>query len=63
MARRNPTNSDTPAWTLTPQQETAVALLASGKNLQDTADAIDVTRPTVSQWLKDRKSTRLNSSH
>jgi hypothetical protein len=51
MARQKPTNSDTPDWTLTPQQETAVDLLASGKTVTDTAMAIEVTRQTVSEWL------------
>jgi hypothetical protein len=51
VARRNPTNPDTPDWTLTPQQETAVDLLASGKTVTDTAKAIEVTRQTVSEWL------------
>jgi hypothetical protein len=51
MARRNPTNPVTPAWTLSPQQETAVDLLASGKTVTDTAQAIEVTRQTVSEWL------------
>ena len=51
MARRNPTNPDTPDWTLTPQQETAVDLLASGKTLTDTAKALEVTRQTVSEWF------------
>jgi hypothetical protein len=51
MARQKPTNPDTPDWTLTPQQETAVDLLASGKTVTDTAQAIEVTRQTVSEWL------------
>ena len=51
MPRHKPTNSDTPDWTLTPQQETAVDLLASGKTVTDTAQAIEVTRQTVSEWL------------
>ena len=51
MARRNPTKPDTPDWTLTPQQETAVDLLASGKTVTDTAAAVEVTRQTVSEWL------------
>ena len=51
MARRNPTNPDIPDWTLTPQQETAVDLLASGKTVTDTATAVEVTRQTVSEWL------------
>ena len=51
MARHKPTNPDTPDWPLTPQQETAVDLLASGKTVTDTAMAIKVTRQTVSEWL------------
>jgi hypothetical protein len=51
VARHKPTNPDTPDWSLTPQQETAVALLASGKTVTDTAQAIEVTRQTVSEWL------------
>jgi hypothetical protein len=51
VARQKPTNPDTPDWTLTPQQETAVDLLASGKTVTDTAQAIEVTRQTVSEWL------------
>jgi hypothetical protein len=51
VARQKPTNPDTPDWTLTPQQETAVDLLASGQTVTDTAMAIDVTRQTVSEWL------------
>ena len=51
MARHKPTNPDTPDWTLTPQQETAVDLLASGKTVTDTAAAVEVTRQTVSEWL------------
>jgi hypothetical protein len=50
MTRRNPTKPDTPDWSLSEQQLTAVALIISGKNFQETADAIGVTRPTVSQW-------------
>ena len=51
MARQKPTNPDTPDWTLTPQQETAVDLLASGKTVTDTAVVVDVTRQTVSEWF------------
>jgi hypothetical protein len=51
MSRQKPTIPDTPDWTLSPQQETAVALLASGKTITDAALAIDVTRQTVSEWL------------
>src|SRR5262245_17814559 len=51
MARQKTTNPDTPDWALTPQQETAVDLLASGKTVTDTAQAIEVSRQTVSEWL------------
>jgi hypothetical protein len=51
VARQKPTNPDTPDWTLAPQQETAVDLLASGKTVTDTAAAVEVTRQTVSEWL------------
>src|SRR2546422_3751766 len=51
MTRHKPTHPDTPDWTLSPQQETAVDLLASGKTVTDTAKAIEVTRQTVSEWL------------
>ena len=51
MARQKPANPDTPDWTLTPQQETAVDLLVSGKTITDTATAVEVTRQTVSEWL------------
>ena len=51
MPRQKPTNPDTPDWTLTPQQETAVDLLASGKTVTDTATSVEVTRQTVSEWL------------
>jgi hypothetical protein len=49
--RRIPTHPDTPDWSLSEPQRTAVDLLVSGKTLQDTADAIAVTRQTVSAWL------------
>jgi hypothetical protein len=51
MTRHKPTHPDNPDWTLTPQQETAVDLLASGKTITDTASAVEVTRQTVSEWL------------
>jgi hypothetical protein len=51
VPRQKPTNPDTPDWTLTPQQETAVDLLVSGKTVTDTAAAVEVTRQTVSEWL------------
>src|SRR5262245_38555114 len=52
---RKPTNPDAgaaaPTWSLSEQQLTAVDLIVSGRNLQDTADALGVQRPTVSQWV------------
>jgi hypothetical protein len=49
--KRNLTNSDTPDWSLSEQQLTAIDLLVTGKNLQETADHVGVQRPTVSQWV------------
>ena len=37
-------------WTLSEQQQTAVALIIGGKNYQETADILGVNRSTVSQW-------------
>ena len=52
VAKRNQTNSDTaPDGSVSQQQQTAIDLIVSGKNLQETADAIGVQRPTVSHWL------------
>lgn len=51
MTRRIPTKPDELDWTLTPQQDTVVALLASGTTLTAAADAIGVTRQTVSEWF------------
>jgi len=51
-SKRNRTNSDaTPDWTLSEQQRTAIDLLVTGRNIQDTADSVGVARPTVSAWL------------
>src|SRR5262245_60188147 len=50
-AKRNTTKPDAPTWSLTEQQRTAIDLLVTGRNLQDTADAVHVSRPTVSGWL------------
>ena len=36
---------------LTPQQESAIDILALGRNLTDTAQAVKVARKTVSQWV------------
>ena len=45
------TKADTEQWILTPQQERAVDLLASGKTVTDAAEALGVARQTVSEWL------------
>jgi len=51
MSQRKATNGNTPDWRLTPQQCTAVDLLVSGKTLTDTAAALGVGRPAVSDWV------------
>ena len=52
MTKRNQTNADAPPdWGLSPQQQAAVDLITAGRNLQETADALGVQRPTVSHWL------------
>ena len=52
MGKRNQTNADAPPdWSISQQQQTAIDLIVSGKNLQEAAAAIGVQRPTVSQWL------------
>src|SRR5262245_4198162 len=51
MPRQKPTNPDIPNWTLTPQHETPVDLMASGQTVTNTAAAVEVTRQTVSEWL------------
>lgn len=48
MARQKATDLD--EFILTPQQEAAVVLLASGKNISDTAAALEVSRQAVSGW-------------
>lgn len=52
MRRQEATKPDkAEQWALTPQQETAVDLLATGKTITDTAAAVEVSRQTVSEWL------------
>jgi hypothetical protein len=51
MSQRKAMNGDTPSGRLTPQQCTAVDLLVSGKTLTDTAAALGVGRPAVSDWV------------
>src|SRR5713101_3507375 len=52
MRRQETTKADTTEqWALTPQQEMAVDLLATGKTVTDTAAALSVSRQTVSEWL------------
>jgi hypothetical protein len=50
MSQRKATNGNTPA-PVTPQQLTAVDLLVSGKTLTETAAALGVGRPAVSDWV------------
>jgi hypothetical protein len=50
--KRKLTNPDAALdWSLSEQQLTAIDLLVTGKNLQETADHVGVQRPTVSQWV------------
>ena len=51
-SRHKSTQPDSETWALSPQQETAVDLLASGKTVAETAQALDVTRQTVGAWLR-----------
>ena len=51
MARRIATNGDTPDYSLTPQQEASVDLLATGTTITDAAAAVSVSRQTVSEWV------------
>jgi len=51
MRRQETTKADTAPWALTPQQETAVDLLAVGNAITATAEAVGVARQTVSEWL------------
>lgn len=51
MPRQKATHPDSAALELTPQQETAVTLLVTGKTVTDTAEVLEVTRQTVSEWL------------
>ncbi len=51
MARREATNPDSDRWTLTPQQETAVDLLAVGTTVTSAAESVGISRQTVSEWL------------
>jgi hypothetical protein len=50
--RQKPTQPDSETWALSPQQETAVGLLASGKTVEETAQAVGMTRQTVVAWLR-----------
>ena len=52
MSKRKATNGNDDGR-LTPQQRTAVDLLVSGKTLTDTAAAIGVGRPAVSDWCNN----------
>lgn len=45
------TKTDTEDWSLTPGQATAVDMLVLGRTVTDVAEAVGVTRQTVSGWL------------
>lgn len=49
MQRQNPTKDDTPK-DLTPQQLAAADMLATGRTVTETAEALGVARQTVSGW-------------
>ena len=51
MARRKPTAS-TSDWTLTPEQETAADMLASGQTVAEVAEAVNVSVQTVREWYR-----------
>lgn len=56
--RRNPTKADGNEWALTPQQQAAVDVLATGRTLTETAEAVGVTRQTVSEWRNQHHGFR-----
>lgn len=56
MARQKATKPDTAEeWTLSPQQQTAVDLLATGRTVTEAAEAVGVARQTVSEWLNQHR--------
>ncbi len=60
MSRRRPTKPDTENETLmlSPKQELAVDLLATGATVTATAETSGVTRQTVSEWLNAHSGFR-----
>ena len=50
IPRQKSTHPDTVDGTLSPQHETAVALLASSKSSTDTSKVIEVTWQTMNEW-------------
>jgi transposase-like protein len=52
MAQQKVAVADTPDWTLTAEQATAVDQLASGKTISEIAEALEVSPQTVSEWCK-----------
>jgi hypothetical protein len=63
MGGRKKTQGDTPDWGLTPQQCTAVDLLVSGKTLSQTAEALGVGRPAVSDWVNHHPGFQAALTH
>jgi len=56
--RQKPTKGDASKWELTPQQAAAVDLLAAGRTVSETAEAVGVVRQTVSEWLNQHDGFR-----
>ena len=52
MARVKLPQPDTVDWALSSEQEAAVNLLTGGKTVDETAQALGVTRQTVKAWLR-----------
>jgi FixJ family two-component response regulator len=52
MAQQKVAVADTPDWTLTAEQATAVDQLASGRTVSEIAEALEVSPQTVSEWCK-----------
>ena len=51
MAKNGHTETNSDESALTPQQLAAVDLLAAGRTVTQAADALEIARQTVSQWL------------
>jgi transposase-like protein len=56
MDPQNTTNGRIPRYDLSPQQETAVDLLAAGATVTEAAEKLGVARQTVSEWRNHNRS-------